>query len=668
MTPNNELISKPSNEYIKFIDGIRALAILLVLLFHFFPNYVVGGFIGVDIFFVVSGYLITRIITNNIKNENFYFKKFYFNRIIRLTPALLTVLIFSLLFGWIILLPLEYKELNKQVVSSGGFLSNLLFIKEIGYFDLSSIKKPLLHLWSLGVEAQFYTVWPLLLITNYKLKFNTKKLILALTALSFLCNIVLLNNYSEINFYNPISRLWEFLIGGLLSFKNLSENHTSTALKTSNLFKIVAPWLGIFCIFLAAGFIQPNSHFPGWLALFPVLGTALIIYGGIFHWLNRKLFSNNIVVWIGSISYPLYLWHWIILYFFNRVYHEDLSLKIKMLAILSSFIAAWITHKHIEKRIQSKKRKPIVFKSLAYLLGLVLLVSATGYQLNGYPDRFTKEINQLETASIDWEHPGALEKGLFEEQEYYFKNTGSSHTTLFIGDSSIEQYTPRISELINIQKSDVSNVVFFTKGACSPIPFVNANFGNTECNLQTSAIKFLKSNPQIGTVVIGGAWPIYLSDKFNYQYREKNESQVITSGSTGYYSALSSLSKLLEELKNHNVKIYLMLYIPFGKYFDPYELIERDISKYPNIFKLTNKEFCINKIKAQLNYSIAENDLSSIAISNGVEIIDPFTYLCKNGQCPILTEDQGAIYKDLGHLSASFVRKHATYIDQTVLR
>lgn len=656
----------PSNGHIKFIDGIRALAIFLVLFFHIFPNNFTGGYIGVDIFFVISGYLITRVISNQIKTTQFGFKNFLFNRITRLLPALLVTLIFSIIFGWIILLPLEYKELNKQLISSGFFASNFLFIFESGYFDPASSKKVFLHLWSLGVEAQFYILWPILYIKSKKLKISSSILACALIILSFTLNL-LLNKHPDINFYNPISRLWEFLIGSLLFFHYPTEIFSRKSKLPLAIVKITLPWIGLFSIFVIAVYLKPKVNFSGWLAGISVLGTALIMAGGNNHWLNQKIFSNCLIVWIGKISYPLYLWHWIIFYFANRVHNENLSLDVKLLIILVSLFAAWLTHVCIENPIQARKNSSQIFKSLISLLGITILASSFFYLKNGLPIRVEKQFAELELSSTDWNHPGNLNKATFESQDFYFKNTGSQHTTLFIGDSSIEQYSPRISELIKTQQNDVNNVVFFTKGACSPIPFVNANFGKTACNLPLVALQYLKQNSTVDTVVVGGAWPIYLTDKYNYQYKEKNESQFITVGSSGYRSALLSLSLQLQEIAKTKVKVYLMLFIPFGERFDPYALIDRNLGRYPDVFQITATSFDVDDIQAQLNYSIVQRDLISIANSIGIEIIDPFIYLCKAGQCATLTDDKEAIYKDPGHLSANFASKHANYIDRTVL-
>jgi peptidoglycan/LPS O-acetylase OafA/YrhL len=171
------------------IDGLRAIAVLSVIAFHAFPNWAVGGFTGVDIFFVISGYLISTIIFDNLDKGTFSFGDFYGRRIKRIFPALLTVLITCYLFGWLTLLADEFKQLGKHLVAGAGFVSNLVLWSEAGYFDNSAETKPLLHLWSLGIEEQFYLIWPILLWLGYKRKFNLLTLTLILAAASLYFNM-----------------------------------------------------------------------------------------------------------------------------------------------------------------------------------------------------------------------------------------------------------------------------------------------------------------------------------------------------------------------------------------------------------------------------------------------------------------------------------------------
>jgi peptidoglycan/LPS O-acetylase OafA/YrhL len=200
------------------IDGLRAIAVLGVVAFHAFPELLPGGFIGVDIFFVISGFLISTIIFENIEAKSFSFVDFYCRRIRRIFPALLLVIAASFAFAWFVLLPAEFKQLGKHILGGAGFFSNLLLWSESGYFDKSAEAKPLLHLWSLGIEEQFYIVWPLLLWAGWKLRINWLALIFSITVLSFFLNLHMVYADAVATFYSPLTRFWELSVGAVLAF------------------------------------------------------------------------------------------------------------------------------------------------------------------------------------------------------------------------------------------------------------------------------------------------------------------------------------------------------------------------------------------------------------------------------------------------------------------
>jgi len=203
------------------IDGLRAIAVLSVVGYHAFPNWIKGGFVGVDIFFVISGYLISGIIIGNLENGTFSFAEFYARRVKRIFPALILVMAACYSFGWMTLLPDEFKQLGKHIAAGAGFVSNLFFWQEAGYFDHAAQTKPLLHLWSLGVEEQFYIIWPLLLFLAWKRKFNFLSLAISIATISFAFSVKI--SYGDINqaFYSPVSRFWELMTGGILAYMNL---------------------------------------------------------------------------------------------------------------------------------------------------------------------------------------------------------------------------------------------------------------------------------------------------------------------------------------------------------------------------------------------------------------------------------------------------------------
>jgi peptidoglycan/LPS O-acetylase OafA/YrhL len=214
--------SLPHPKYRPDIDGLRAIAVLSVVIFHAFPNLLKGGFIGVDIFFVISGFLISTIILSGLKHDSFSFIEFYSRRIKRIYPALLLVLIASFIFGWFALLADEYKQLGKHIAGGAGFISNFILWKESSYFDNAAETKPLLHLWSLGIEEQFYIVWPLLLWIAWKQRLNILTLVLIVMIISFVLNVNTIQSDSTAAFYSPQTRFWELLIGSILAYATIN--------------------------------------------------------------------------------------------------------------------------------------------------------------------------------------------------------------------------------------------------------------------------------------------------------------------------------------------------------------------------------------------------------------------------------------------------------------
>jgi len=377
------------------IDGLRAIAILFVIFFHAFPAELKGGFIGVDIFFVISGYLITTIIIGSLERNSFSFVEFYIRRINRIFPALLLVLAFTFAYGWFFLLSDEYKQLGKHIAGGAGFVSNFLYWNEFGYFDNAAETKPLLHLWSLGIEEQFYIFWPLLLWFASKKRLNFLTLTIAIALISFALNIVRVNGgHTEAAFYSPLTRFWELMAGSLLAYMTLRNLDLFPTFKVKldlwlgpiiydyapktngNTLRNVQSMCGGGLIVIGAFIISKESHFPGWWAVLPTLGTALIISAGAQSWLNKSFLSSRILVWIGLISFPLYLWHWPLLSF-ARIYEREVPSATIRIAIVSvSILLAWLTYIAIEKPIRFR----LPSKTTAVvLLVLMIIVGCVGY-------------------------------------------------------------------------------------------------------------------------------------------------------------------------------------------------------------------------------------------------------------------------------------------------
>lgn len=376
------------------IDGLRAVAVLSVVSFHAFPNLLKGGFIGVDIFFVISGFLISTIIFGNLERDSFSFIEFYSRRIKRIFPALLLVLIACFTFGWFTLLSDEYKQLGKHIAGGAGFVSNFLFWKESGYFDSAAETKPLLHLWSLGIEEQFYIVWPLLLWFAWKQRLNLLTLTLTVLIISFALNINKIQLDATATFYSPQTRFWELLLGSVLAYLSLYKQTLFLTFRQrldgwlsiivcaeepeikGNTLRSVQSILGITLIVIGMMVITKEKAFPGWWAILPTVGALLIISAGLGAWFNRTILANRVLVWFGLISFPLYLWHWPLLSFARIMEGDKPAQSIRVAAVIVAIVLAWLTYKFIEKPLRfgnySKAKTIGLFVSM-------LVVGGAGY-------------------------------------------------------------------------------------------------------------------------------------------------------------------------------------------------------------------------------------------------------------------------------------------------
>jgi peptidoglycan/LPS O-acetylase OafA/YrhL len=406
------------------IDGLRAIAVLSVVGFHAFPNMIRGGFVGVDIFFVISGFLISTIIFSNLKSNSFSFIEFYGRRIKRIFPALLLMLTVSYVLGWFLLLPAEYGQLGKHIAGGAGFISNFLFWNESGYFDGAAESKPLLHLWSLGIEEQFYIVWPLLLWLAWRKESDLLKVTLVIAIVSFALNIAQSTVYfdSVAAFYSPQTRFWELLAGAILAhvkqqgvdsfarFGYVLRGRVEQAPCGKNPGDHGQGWcslrsaLGAGLIILGVLVISRESFIPGWWAVLPTLGAVLIISAGPGAWLNRTVLSNRVLVWFGLISYPLYLWHWPLLSFARIAEGKLPSIEIRIAVVVISIALAWLTYRFVEKPLRSGKHSN---GEAIVLLALMIAVGYAGYNCfkrDGLGFRFpaiTRELLKYKRVKFD---------------------------------------------------------------------------------------------------------------------------------------------------------------------------------------------------------------------------------------------------------------------------
>lgn len=360
------------------IDGLRAIAVWAVLFFHAFPTKFHGGFVGVDIFFVISGYLISNILFENMEDGNFTFRDFYSRRIRRIFPALILVMTVTIIAGWGILVADEMSQLGLHIAAGAGFISNLIVWGEAGYFDTASALKPLLHLWSLGIEEQFYIFWPLLLWGALKFRISFLLLTILIAFGSFTLNVTMISSDPTATFYSPATRAWELLCGTILAWLSLY----STRLNHET-----APWrahilslCGSTLLIVAMILMEKNRAFPGWWALLPVLGAVCLIASGPQGVINKHILSSRPMVWFGLISFPLYLWHWPLLSFGQIVYGEQTKLGFRVMALLLSVLLAGLTVRFFERPLRNGTASNNI--KVGVLCTLMALLGAVGLWIN----------------------------------------------------------------------------------------------------------------------------------------------------------------------------------------------------------------------------------------------------------------------------------------------
>ncbi|MBF0416107.1 MAG: acyltransferase [Magnetococcales bacterium] len=376
-------------DYRPDVDGLRAIAVLSVIGFHSFPTVISGGFAGVDIFFVISGYLISKHILSELYAGTFATIAFYVRRIKRIFPALLLILILSTVVGWILLTPDEYKVLGRHVGGGAGFVANLVYWQEAGYFDRDAASKPLLHLWSLGVEEQFYIVWPLFLLFLSRRGRHLGRWIAGVVAVSLVASVLWVHVSETADFYSPFTRFWELALGALVAYGVV--HRVGVGLPARNLLS----WLGLLLVLGSTLFLNRQLPFPGWWAVLPTLGAGCLILAGQEGWCNRHWLANRWLVGIGLISYPLYLWHWPLLSFARIMDAATPPLGIRLGLFATSVILAWLTYHLLERPIrrQSGERARRIAWGLLVLMALMLAVGVTIKKLDGLKFRHLGQLN-----------------------------------------------------------------------------------------------------------------------------------------------------------------------------------------------------------------------------------------------------------------------------------
>jgi peptidoglycan/LPS O-acetylase OafA/YrhL len=360
-----------------------------VVIFHAFPSSLRGGFIGVDFFFVISGFLISTIVFSSLDRSSFSFGEFYARRVRRIFPALVLVLIFCFQAGWLLLNREEFLQLARHILGASAFVSNFVLLSEVGYFDTAASTKPLLHLWSLGIEEQFYAFLPATIWMLWSRKRLLVPVLAAITLASFVLNLSMFGRNPAADFYLPVTRFWELLAGTLLAYFSFSRHQPLFARAHAlDAISICGAMISL------AGFIFINEHdFPGWRAAVPVIGAVLLISAGPNAIVNRGILSRRIMVWIGLISFPLYLWHWPLLAFPRIIAGQLPAVQVRIAAVVLSFVLASITYILVERPIRFSVQKTAAVVGLAVLLVVAGALGISVVALDGVPTRSVVQLN-----------------------------------------------------------------------------------------------------------------------------------------------------------------------------------------------------------------------------------------------------------------------------------
>jgi peptidoglycan/LPS O-acetylase OafA/YrhL len=472
------------------IDGLRAISIIVVVAFHAHPWLLPGGFVGVDVFFVISGFLITRIILG--EGKLFSIPWFYARRIRRIFPALITVLAATFAIGWFVLLPDQFELLGKNLAAGVAFAANLFQITQTGYFAPNAAENPLLHLWSLGVEEQFYIFWPpiLMLIAGSR---RRRLWIAVLAAISLGASIGAMFGHKDWAFYSPLSRAWELLAGGLLADFDLSKRRIGLP---QNFLSAA----GLVAIAGSALALNENLPFPGVYALPAVAGAAMILASP-DAFINRHLLASRPMVFFGLISYPLYLWHWPLLSYLDILRNGVPNFVEIWAAVLAAVLLSALTWRFIELPLRRRQGVvPALSASLAALgaLGLAAIVTG-GFELRFPPE--LQAIARLRTEDGPAFHDRCLMMHPGETYDATCVAPGDKPLLFLWGDSTAAALYPGLAEAE--RKTGAFRLGRFASPGCAPILDGGSNAGCDEMN-KTAFLAIRASHPDV--VLLHAMW------------------------------------------------------------------------------------------------------------------------------------------------------------------
>lgn len=637
--------------YRKDIDGLRAVAVLSVIFFHsgfgFFP----GGYVGVDIFFVISGFLITTILYKEIEAGDFSLARFYEKRIRRIFPALFSVIVFSLLFGAIFYAPEDLDKLAKSVRYTVIFFSNYFFARETGYFETSAELEPLLHTWSLAVEEQYYIVFPAILLTLKK--FVKSKLLLCLGflfVLSFIVSLMSVIGSEESRFYVTEGRVWELLIGSFLALNLFPVTHNLIIKNTLSI-------LGLILISWAVLFFDKETIFPGYLALVPTTGAALVIYSGMGGHSGKlyvaEFLGSKLMVYIGLVSYSLYLWHWPLIVFAEHLLIRPLSIDESLLLLVLMGVISFFSWKYIEqpfrKNTDLNNQKKVFITTVSVMVALFivcLVIKAT----DGLAMRSSKPVD------IEWEKWGqcndSYKTSVVGGDECQLGQTGVAPNFMLWGDSHARAIAPGVS--LSAESFEQAGVIASING-CPPLLGLGSQKVE-ECFLfNDKVLEYIKSHPDVKVIILSARWATYIEGGL-YEVNANNlpllsgapiNDKSLYSNNTAIMNR--ALQRTVEKLRDLDRKVVLMNQVP-----DVGHNVE-SISFIAEIRNRNVNELIAPSLESYINHNKPVKRLFD-KLQNSIEIVEPYKLLCDDKKCDV-QRGTSLLYKDDNHLSSYGAKK-----------
>ncbi len=630
------------------IDGLRAIAVLPVVLFHAGYSWLPGGFVGVDVFFVISGYLICSIILREMEEQRFSFLRFYERRARRILPALLVVLFITLLTGYFFLLPDEYTMLSEATLAALAFGPNIYFENTAStYFGLDVATQPLLHTWSLGIEEQFYILFPALLLFLYRRadKRRIKQVLVTILLLSLAANILLAPNFTQFTFYMLPTRAWELLAGVMLAIGIIPDVRNRLIANLETL-------AGLGLIVGTMILLDEDAVFPGINAVYPVLGTAMVLHGNT-HVTTAVtwLLSRQPLVWIGLVSYSLYLWHWPVTVYTGMITDSDSS---RLFIVVLSIALSALSYRYVESRYR-KPGKNLPARRSFRELGLVGVLAAAGAVVVISAQGLTQRIpdNALQAAMTG--HNAAEPKQCRTFSENRLGEPGDKGKLCQLGKKGGEprfviwgdSHAASLSHALHLAalQSGASGYSL-TVGGCRPLLGVYRKHKEKCLKFNNSVLKLIENTPSIQQIFLAGYWRIPLTsqgyDNSNFLIRDSET--LISSPAENRRVFERGLRRTLDKLKDREAII--IEDIPevgsqFGKSVANHFVRQAWLG--------TNRTSQYEYTLTTDNYEKAFAEILSQLPANA-ELLKIKPWLCKDASCPLLIGGK-LVYADGDHLS-----------------